>query len=164
MRAVRRSPQKLSQPAAHLAISSPTLRSVETKTEPAVMNGGICVCVLLAALSTSCLGRPSSNTQDEARAAPPQVDNDLSEHMRQARSTALSGQQTPAKAEEGVDPRASLSELLARLISRKGNMRRNSTVNSRSSGLSANHRIKDRDYLGWMDFGRRSAEEYEYSS
>ncbi|KAK9396497.1 cholecystokinin [Crotalus adamanteus] len=26
------------------------------------------------------------------------------------------------------------------------------------------HRIRDRDYMGWMDFGRRSAEEYEYSS
>ncbi|XP_071394801.1 cholecystokinin-like [Centroberyx affinis] len=45
-----------------------------------------------------------------------------------------------------------------------GSVRRNSTVNSRASGLNANHRIKDRDYLGWMDFGRRSAEEYEYSS
>ncbi|KAJ8354203.1 hypothetical protein SKAU_G00217700 [Synaphobranchus kaupii] len=127
------------------------------------MNGGICVCVLLAALSTSCLGRPSSNTQDESRAAPSQVDAVLSEHMRQARSTPLSDQQEP-KAEDGMDTRASLTELLARLISRKGNTRRNSTINSRASGLSANHRIKDRDYLGWMDFGRRSAEEYEYSS
>ena len=45
-----------------------------------------------------------------------------------------------------------------------GSVRRNSTANSRGGGLSANHRIADRDYLGWMDFGRRSAEEYEYSS
>lgn len=45
-----------------------------------------------------------------------------------------------------------------------GSVRRNSTANSRGNGLSANHRIADRDYLGWMDFGRRSAEEYEYSS
>ncbi|KAJ8288201.1 hypothetical protein COCON_G00008600 [Conger conger] len=130
------------------------------------MNGGICVCVLLAALSTSCLGRPSSNTQNESRAAPSQVDTILSEHMRQARSTPLTDQQNP-KAEDDVDSRASLTELLARLISRKGNTRRNSTINSRAtglSGLSAKHRIKDRDYLGWMDFGRRSAEEYEYSS
>ncbi|KAL6476272.1 hypothetical protein MHYP_G00147710 [Metynnis hypsauchen] len=62
------------------------------------------------------------------------------------------------------DPRSNLSELLARLISRKGSVRRNSTVNSKAGSLTANHRIKDRDYLGWMDFGRRSAEEYEYSS
>lgn len=46
----------------------------------------------------------------------------------------------------------------------QGSVRRNSTANSKGVGLSANHRIADRDYLGWMDFGRRSAEEYEYSS
>ncbi|KAJ8415715.1 hypothetical protein AAFF_G00402720 [Aldrovandia affinis] len=149
----------------HLAHSSPALLSVEVKVQAAVMNSGICVCVLLAALSTSCLGRPSSNTQDEGGAVPPQVDTDLSEHVRQSRSTPLSGQQIPlSKADEDVDPRASLNELLAKLISRKGNIRRNSTMNSRASGLSANHRMKDRDYLGWMDFGRRSAEEYEYAS
>lgn len=31
-------------------------------------------------------------------------------------------------------------------------------------GLDPSHRISDRDYMGWMDFGRRSAEEYEYPS
>ena len=36
-----------------------------------------------------------------------------------------------------------------------------SSLTSRAAAPS--HRIKDRDYLGWMDFGRRSAEEYEYS-
>lgn len=46
----------------------------------------------------------------------------------------------------------------------QGSVRRNSTANSKGVGPSANHRIADRDYLGWMDFGRRSAEEYEYSS
>lgn len=30
--------------------------------------------------------------------------------------------------------------------------------------LDPSHRISDRDYTGWMDFGRRSAEEYEYTS
>ncbi|XP_036394923.1 cholecystokinin a [Megalops cyprinoides] len=127
------------------------------------MNGGICVCVLLAALSTSCLGDPSSSTQEENRAAQLQLDTALSEHARHARSTPLSSQLKPlTKPEEATDPRTSLSELLTRLLSRKGTFRRN--MNSRASGLSANHRIKDRDYLGWMDFGRRSAEEYEYSS
>ncbi|KAG9355714.1 hypothetical protein JZ751_000552 [Albula glossodonta] len=130
------------------------------------MNSGICVCVLLAALSSSCLARPRSvPSQDEGRPAPPQVDAGLPEHTRHARSTPLASQMKSfPQPEEGVDQGASLSELLARLMSRKGSFRRNSTMNSRSSGLSANHRIKDRDYLGWMDFGRRSAEEYEYSS
>ncbi|KAL7861359.1 hypothetical protein AOLI_G00177080 [Acnodon oligacanthus] len=49
-------------------------------------------------------------------------------------------------------------------LRRSSSVRRNSTVNSKAGSLTANHRIKDRDYLGWMDFGRRSAEEYEYSS
>lgn len=31
-------------------------------------------------------------------------------------------------------------------------------------GVDPRHRISDRDYMGWMDFGRRSAEEYEYPS
>lgn len=30
--------------------------------------------------------------------------------------------------------------------------------------LDPSHRISDRDYTGWMDFGRRSAEDYEYPS
>lgn len=30
--------------------------------------------------------------------------------------------------------------------------------------LDPSHRISDRDYMGWMDFGRRSAEDYEYPS
>ncbi|XP_061111462.1 cholecystokinin-like [Conger conger] len=130
------------------------------------MNSGISVCVLLAALSSSCLGRPhTAPFQEEGRPAPPQLDGSLSQHPRHARSAALTGQ---AKAfhhpDEDLTQGVNLSELLARLMSRKGSFRRNSTMNSRSSGLSANHRIKDRDYVGWMDFGRRSAEEYEYSS
>lgn len=30
--------------------------------------------------------------------------------------------------------------------------------------LDPSHRISDRDYMGWMDFGRRSVEDYEYPS
>jgi hypothetical protein len=46
-----------------------------------------------------------------------------------------------------------------------GSLQRSSSLSSRASGPGPSHKIKDRDYLGWMDFGRRSAEEYEeYSS
>ncbi|XP_036371797.1 cholecystokinin-like [Megalops cyprinoides] len=130
------------------------------------MNSGICICILLAALSSSCLGRPrAAPSRDDGRPAAPQPDTGLPEHRRPARSAPLASPVKPfPQLEEGTDAGASLSELLARLMSRKGSYRRNSTMNSRSSGLSANHRIKDRDYMGWMDFGRRSAEEYEYSS
>ncbi|XP_035537367.1 cholecystokinin [Morone saxatilis] len=135
------------------------------------MTAGLCVCVVLAVLCTSCLGLPfSSQLFDEGQrslSAPSEAlleadTHTLGEpHLQHSRS-APQLKALPL-AEEDADSRANLSELLARLISsRKGSVRRNSTANSR--GLSANHRIADRDYLGWMDFGRRSAEEYEYSS
>ncbi|KAM4630356.1 cholecystokinin-like [Polymixia lowei] len=137
------------------------------------MTAGLCVCVLLVVLCTSCLGLPySSQPLDERQRALSSASEALLEadthilsepHLRHARSVPQL-KPLPLAEEEG-DSRPNLSELLARLISsRKASVRRNSTVNSRASGLSANHRIKDRDYLGWMDFGRRSAEEYEYSS
>ncbi|XP_036446298.1 cholecystokinin [Colossoma macropomum] len=123
------------------------------------MYGAVGVCVLLVSLSVSCLARPrSSLPQDGGDVLPSQMEAGL----RVSRSDSpLKTQPVP---DDQGDPRANLSELLARLISRKGSVRRNSTVNSKAGSLTANHRIKDRDYLGWMDFGRRSAEEYEYSS
>ncbi|XP_059423346.1 cholecystokinin [Carassius carassius] len=123
------------------------------------MNTGICVCVLLAALSTSsCLSLPAVS-EDGGQ-------SDLGivmEHTRHTRAAPSSGQLSLlSKAEDDEVPRSSLTELLARIISTKGTYRRSPSPKSKSMGN--NHRIKDRDYLGWMDFGRRSAEEYEYSS
>ncbi|XP_062875111.1 cholecystokinin [Trichomycterus rosablanca] len=108
------------------------------------MNSGVCVCVLLAALSISWAARiRSPSAQEENPAVPSQIHTDVS-------------------AVQDANSRANIKELMARLF-RKGSVRRNSAVN-KASALSPQHRIKDRDYLGWMDFGRRSAEEYEYSS
>ncbi|MBN3305552.1 cholecystokinin [Amia ocellicauda] len=129
------------------------------------MNSGICVCVLLAVFSTTCLGRPSAGSEDEGIPATAQLDQGLSGQHRHVRSAPSNGQLKPfIKGDESLEERTNLGELLARLISRKGSFRRNSTMNNKAGSMSANHRIKDRDYLGWMDFGRRSAEEYEYSS
>ncbi|XP_075886005.1 cholecystokinin-like [Nelusetta ayraudi] len=133
------------------------------------MTAGLCVCVVLAVLCASCLGLPFSSTQlhgagQRSASAPSEalLEADVhtveESHVQHRRSAP----QLKAFPLDDADSRANLSELLARLISsRKGSVRRNSTANSRGS---ANHRIADRDYLGWMDFGRRSAEEYEYSS
>ncbi|XDV39822.1 hypothetical protein PO909_009008 [Leuciscus waleckii] len=123
------------------------------------MNTGICVCVLLAALSTSsCLSLPTHSEDG--------LQSDLgtiAKHTRHTRAAPSSGQLSfLSKQEDDEEPRSSLTELLARIISTKGTYRRSPSPNSRSMGST--HRIKDRDYLGWMDFGRRSAEEYEYSS
>ncbi|XP_041665591.1 cholecystokinin [Cheilinus undulatus] len=136
------------------------------------MTAGLCVCVVLAVLCTSCLGLPfSSHLLEEGQrsiAVPSEAllhadTQSLGDtHLQHSRSA--SQLKALPLAEEDADSRANLGELLARLISsRKGSVRRNSAAN-RGGALSANHRIADRDYLGWMDFGRRSAEEYEYSS
>ncbi|XP_054619346.1 cholecystokinin-like [Dunckerocampus dactyliophorus] len=132
------------------------------------MTVGLSVCVVLVVLCSSSLGLPfSSQLQDKDQRSPSQealleADNLGEPHLRHSRSAPQL-----SLAQEDAESRANLSELLARLISsRKGSVRRNSSAaNSRGGGLSsANHRIADRDYLGWMDFGKRSAEEYEYSS
>ncbi|XP_044062566.1 cholecystokinin-like [Siniperca chuatsi] len=135
----------------------------------AVMNVGICVCVLLAAVSSGSLSLPSHSVRSEGEALlsdslPPPSPN----HTRHARSAPAppSGHLANYNQPQGdVDARTNLSQLLARIISRKGSpYQTRSSLASRASGLAPGHRIKDRDYLGWMDFGRRSAEEYEYSS
>ncbi|XP_074542975.1 cholecystokinin-like [Halichoeres trimaculatus] len=136
------------------------------------MTAGLCVCVVLAVLCTSCLGLPfSSRLLEEGQRSISSPSEALLEadsqtlketHLQHSRSAP---QLKALPLEEDADSRANLGELLARLISsRKGSVRRNSTANSRGGAQSTNHRIADRDYLGWMDFGRRSAEEYEYSS
>ncbi|XP_071767883.1 cholecystokinin [Centroberyx gerrardi] len=136
------------------------------------MNVGICVCVLLAALSSGSLSLPSQPTLQRAEGEALLSDSlpaPSPNRTRQARSAPappagqLANYNLP---QEDTDPRNSLSQLLARLISRKGSLQQQtrSSLTSRASGLGPGHRIKDRDYLGWMDFGRRSAEEYEYSA
>ncbi|XP_037549161.1 cholecystokinin [Nematolebias whitei] len=130
------------------------------------------LCVVLAVLCSSCLGLPFSSQPlaegQRSLSAPSEAvleadTHSLGEHLRHSRSNPQL-KALPLN-EDNADSRANLSELLARLISsRKGSVRRNSMANSRGGGLTSSHRIADRDYLGWMDFGRRSAEEYEYSS
>uniref|UniRef100_A0A1A8MDG8 Cholecystokinin n=2 Tax=Nothobranchius TaxID=28779 RepID=A0A1A8MDG8_9TELE len=130
----------------------------------AVMNVGICVCVILAALSGGSLSLPLPSMRAESKALVTQsLPAPSHNHTRQARSApAPPSDQFSHYNQPLEDAPNSLSQLLARLLSRKG-----SSFQSRSSlssrAVAPNHRIKDRDYLGWMDFGRRSAEEYEYS-
>ncbi|XP_049638354.1 cholecystokinin [Suncus etruscus] len=61
------------------------------------------------------------------------------------------------------DPRANLGALLARYVQhvRKAPSGRIPPAIKNLQNLHPTHRISDRDYMGWMDFGRRSAEEYE---
>ncbi|XP_056142707.1 cholecystokinin-like [Lampris incognitus] len=132
------------------------------------MNAGICVCVLVAALSTGSLSLPSK-PMSVAEAPPsdsqPPASPRLTRQVRSAPALPSGPLMNYNEAQENADPRASLSQLLARLLSSKGSLyHTRSSLSSRASGPGPNHRIKDRDYMGWLDFGRRSAEEYEYSS
>ncbi|KAM9797879.1 cholecystokinin [Neosynchiropus ocellatus] len=132
------------------------------------MNVVIYVCVFLVALSSGSLSLPSQSMQAQGEAL---VSDNLPvptfNQTRQVRSARAppSERLSYNQAQEDVDTRNKLSQLLARLISRKGSPDQTRTsITSRASGLSPAHRLMDRDYMGWMDFGRRSAEEYEYSS
>ncbi|XP_076006492.1 cholecystokinin-like [Genypterus blacodes] len=133
------------------------------------MNVGICVCVLLAALSSGSLSLPTQSRSQGAASEALVSDLPLApspDRTRLARSAPapLSGQLANYKQSQlDSDTRNRLNELLATLMYRKGSLdQARSSLTSRASGLGPGHRIKDRDYQGWMDFGRRSAEEYEY--
>ncbi|XP_051920842.1 cholecystokinin-like [Hippocampus zosterae] len=133
------------------------------------MNVLIYVVVFLAAVSKVSLSLPSQSPMTENRFdGAALVSGDRSyNHTRQARSagTLPSAQQSKYnQSPEDAEALNTLSQLLVRLISRKGMLYQSrSSIASRASGLAAEHRIKDRDYEGWMDFGRRSAEAMEVS-
>ncbi|XP_072880741.1 cholecystokinin a [Hemitrygon akajei] len=114
----------------------------------------IYLCVFLAVLSSGCFGRLSSGTD----VGPPdgELQHSAPMHQGKIQQALFTGQVKPVLNSE---QKASLGSLLTRYLQR---------VRTGSLGalqkLDLPHRISDRDYMGWMDFGRRSAEEYEYSA
>ncbi|XP_077454941.1 cholecystokinin-like [Stigmatopora argus] len=130
------------------------------------MNVVIYVVVFLAAVSKVSLSLPSQPlvTHDGKTMV---SDSPSYNRTRQARSAGspLSVSQTSLEQpREDAEAFNTLSQLLVKLITRKGMpYQSRSSITSRASGLTPEHRIKDRDYEGWMDFGRRSAEALEYS-
>ncbi|XP_061145568.1 cholecystokinin-like [Syngnathus typhle] len=129
-----------------------------------------CVVVLLAAVSKVSLSLPSRSLITADRSDGQAAAAAWSNGTRQRRSAAALppvdqqanyNMQSPHEETEASN---TLSQLLLRLLSRKGMLHQSrSSMASRASGLAAEHRIKDRDYEGWMDFGRRSAEALEDS-
>ncbi|XP_052580675.1 cholecystokinin isoform X1 [Peromyscus californicus insignis] len=115
------------------------------------MKSGVCLCVLIAVLAAGALTQPVA----PAEAADSAVQRAEEAPRRQLRAVLRT---------DG-EPRARLGALLARYIqqARKAPSGRMSVLKSLQS-LDPSHRISDRDYTGWMDFGRRSAEDYEYPS
>ncbi|NXS51560.1 CCKN protein, partial [Brachypteracias leptosomus] len=130
------------------------------------MYGSICICVLLAVLSASSLGQQMVGSQDGNPLAA-ELEQSLTGHHRHIRAPSSPGPLKSIQRLDGsLDQRANIGALLAKYLqqARKGPTGRLSVMGNRVQSIDPTHRISDRDYMGWMDFGRRSAEEYEYSS
>ncbi|XP_060104095.1 cholecystokinin [Heteronotia binoei] len=128
------------------------------------MYSGICICLFLAVLATNSSGQQPSGSHN-ANPVITDFEQTLAENHRHARTPASGGPLKSVPRMDGnADPKANLGVLLAKYLQQA---RRGSPGKISAMGLQSfdpTHRIKDRDYMGWMDFGRRSAEEYEYSS
>uniref|UniRef100_UPI00398F6A6A cholecystokinin-like n=1 Tax=Pristiophorus japonicus TaxID=55135 RepID=UPI00398F6A6A len=126
------------------------------------MYNGICVCVFFAVLSSGCMGRSASGSDDGGETGG-ELKQSLPMHQRQVREAQSTDQ---GKAFQDSQQQANLGALLTRYLQqvRKGSLSGGAIVGSKQQNADSSHRISDRDYIGWMDFGRRSAEEYEYSS
>ncbi|NWR71408.1 CCKN protein, partial [Centropus bengalensis] len=132
------------------------------------MYSSICICVFLAVLSASSFGQQSVGSQDGNPLAA-ELEQSLTEHHRQIRAPSSAGSlKSVPRLDGNIDQRANIGALLAKYLqqARKGTgpAGRLSVMGNRVQNIDPTHRINDRDYMGWMDFGRRSAEEYEYSS
>ncbi|NWH98172.1 CCKN protein, partial [Tichodroma muraria] len=130
------------------------------------MYSGLCVCVLLAVLSVSSFGQQTPGLHD-GNPLPAELEQSLTERQRHSRAPSSAGSlKSLPRLDASSDPRANIGALLARYLqqARKGSTGRFSVMGNRVQSIDPTHRINDRDYMGWMDFGRRSAEEYEYSS
>ncbi|NXT74573.1 CCKN protein, partial [Zapornia atra] len=127
------------------------------------MYGGLCICVFLAVLSASSFGQQTAGSHNGNPLAA-ELEQSLTEQHRHIRAPSSAG---PLKSVPRLDEqRANIGALLAKYLqhARKGPTGRISVMGNRVQSIDPTHRITDRDYMGWMDFGRRSAEEYEYSS
>ncbi|NXP06925.1 CCKN protein, partial [Thinocorus orbignyianus] len=130
------------------------------------MYSGICICLFLAMLSVSSLGQQTVGSHNGNPLAA-ELQQSLTEQHRHIRAPSSTGPLKSASRLDGsIEQRANIGALLAKYLqqARKGPTGRLSVMGNRVQGIDPTHRINDRDYMGWMDFGRRSAEEYEYSS
>ncbi|XP_067906003.1 cholecystokinin-like isoform X1 [Heterodontus francisci] len=133
------------------------------------MNSGICVCVFLAVLSSGCIGGLINGSDNDSPIGS-ELKQSVAMHQRQIREAQSTDK---VKAFQNSKQRANLGALLTQYLQQvrkgelhqlQGSLGRGTLVGNKLQNLDPSHRISDRDYVGWMDFGRRSAEEYEYSA
>ncbi|NXE19492.1 CCKN protein, partial [Ardeotis kori] len=132
------------------------------------MYSGICICVFLAVLSASSFGQQTVGLHNGNPLAA-ELEQSLTEQHRHIRAPSSAGSlKSVPRLDGSIDQRANIGALLAKYLQQArrgtGPTGRLSVMGNRVQSIDPTHRINDRDYMGWMDFGRRSAEEYEYSS
>eukprot|EP00062_Callorhinchus_milii_P011977 gi/632958510/ref/XP_007895078.1/ PREDICTED: cholecystokinin [Callorhinchus milii] len=130
------------------------------------MNNGICVCVFLAVLSSGCVGRLADGS-DYGSPIASEVEENLTMQQKQTRETQSLDHLKPFQMGRfNKEEKPNLGGLLTRYLQqvRKGSLAKNALAGNKLQKVDNSHRLSDRDYMGWMDFGRRSAEEYEYLS
>ncbi|NWW41369.1 CCKN protein, partial [Panurus biarmicus] len=132
------------------------------------MYSGLCICVFLAVLSVSSLGQQTGGSHDGS-ALRAELEQRLTEHRRHSRAPSAGPLKSLPRLDASSDQRANIGALLAKYLqqARKGtaySLLLFSVMGNRVQSIDPTHRINDRDYMGWMDFGRCSAEKYKYSS
>ncbi|XP_068090596.1 cholecystokinin isoform X2 [Hyperolius riggenbachi] len=129
------------------------------------MYSGICICILLAVLSATSMGQQTAGSINEDPGVGERAQQSILQHPRHIRASS-SNQLKPFQRVDGNgDQKAIFGAMLAKYLqTRKGSSTGRYAVLPNRAIIDPTHRINDRDYMGWMDFGRRSAEEYEYSS
>ncbi|KAG2464780.1 CCKN protein, partial [Polypterus senegalus] len=81
------------------------------------MNSGICACVLLAVLSSTCLARPSAGTEGDGSPTAAQLDQSASVLNRNVRSAPINAQLRPFLKTDGTaQQRAGIGSLLSKYI------------------------------------------------
>ncbi|XP_075068567.1 cholecystokinin isoform X2 [Mixophyes fleayi] len=129
------------------------------------MYSGICICVLLAVLSTSSTGQQTVGSMNEDPGVREIEQRNLLQHPRHIRASSSGQSRALQRTDGNGDQKANFGAMLAKYLqARKGSSTGRYAVLPNRPVIDPTHRINDRDYMGWMDFGRRSAEEYEYSS
>ncbi|OCT75967.1 cholecystokinin B isoform X1 [Xenopus laevis] len=128
------------------------------------MYSGVCICLLLAMLSASSKAHQATGSLGEDAVGTEMDQLNLSQLPRYARASSA-GQKKSFQRTDG-DQRSNIGNALVKYLqqSRKAGPSGRYVVLPNRPIFDQSHRINDRDYMGWMDFGRRSAEEYEYSS
>ncbi|XP_033911279.2 gastrin/cholecystokinin-like peptide isoform X2 [Acipenser ruthenus] len=133
------------------ASKHPSTQATETRGCSDMTLVKVCVCVLVTALAlTVCVARPLSDSKSERGAALAQRD------PQREKTLAARNVRRDWMGSLTEDQRRFVSKYIPQILAELSNQEGYRSADSV-------HPIIDRDYAGWMDFGRRSTEEVEFA-